>query len=122
MKALVLSGEAGTRLRPPMHTSAEQPLPVANKAVSFHGPTRITDAGITRAGVLVGDITDLAEANLVSGPQEHTSVADSRLDTPAGTRTRDSFPSCRAAMTAAPSVPLAHRPAPGDHGRVQIPS
>ncbi|AZQ32536.1 glucose-1-phosphate thymidylyltransferase [Streptomyces cyaneochromogenes] len=55
MKALVLSGGAGTRLRPITHTSAKQLVPVANKAVLFYGLESIADAGITDVGVIVGD-------------------------------------------------------------------
>ena len=55
MKALVLSGGAGTRLRPITHTSAKQLLPVANKPVLFYGLEAIRDAGITDVGVVVGD-------------------------------------------------------------------
>ncbi|WP_369231821.1 glucose-1-phosphate thymidylyltransferase [Streptomyces sp. R21] len=55
MKALVLSGGAGTRLRPITHTSAKQLVPVANKAVLFYGLEAIAAAGITEVGVIVGD-------------------------------------------------------------------
>ena len=55
MKALVLSGGAGTRLRPITHTSAKQLLPVANKPVLFYGLEAIRDAGIIDVGVVVGD-------------------------------------------------------------------
>jgi glucose-1-phosphate thymidylyltransferase len=55
MKALVLSGGAGTRLRPITHTSAKQLVPVANKAVLFYGLESIAAAGITEVGVVVGD-------------------------------------------------------------------
>jgi len=55
MKALVLAGGAGTRLRPITHTSAKQLLPVANKPVLFYGLEAIRDAGITEAGLVVGD-------------------------------------------------------------------
>ncbi|KOU61815.1 glucose-1-phosphate thymidylyltransferase [Streptomyces sp. MMG1533] len=55
MKALVLSGGAGTRLRPITHTSAKQLVPVANKAVLFYGLESIAAAGITDVGVVVGD-------------------------------------------------------------------
>ncbi|TXS43427.1 glucose-1-phosphate thymidylyltransferase [Streptomyces sp. uw30] len=55
MKALVLSGGAGTRLRPITHTSAKQLVPVANKPVLFYGLESIAAAGITDVGVIVGD-------------------------------------------------------------------
>jgi glucose-1-phosphate thymidylyltransferase len=55
MKALVLSGGVGTRLRPITYTSAKQLLPVANKPVLFYGLEAIRDAGITEVGLVVGD-------------------------------------------------------------------
>ncbi|MHB9857285.1 glucose-1-phosphate thymidylyltransferase [Streptomyces sp. YIM S03343] len=58
MKALVLSGGAGTRLRPITHTSAKQLVPVANKPVLFYGLESIAAAGITEVGMIVGDTAD----------------------------------------------------------------
>ncbi|MFC8426499.1 glucose-1-phosphate thymidylyltransferase [Streptomyces sp. NPDC057236] len=58
MKALVLSGGAGTRLRPITHTSAKQLVPVANKPVLFYGLEAIADAGVTEVGIIVGDTAD----------------------------------------------------------------
>jgi glucose-1-phosphate thymidylyltransferase len=55
VKALVLSGGAGTRLRPITHTSAKQLVPVANKPVLFYGLESIAAAGITEVGIIVGD-------------------------------------------------------------------
>ncbi|MGC5411262.1 sugar phosphate nucleotidyltransferase, partial [Streptomyces sp. DT225] len=52
MKALVLSGGAGTRLRPITHTSAKQLVPVANKPVLFYGLEAIAEAGITEVGII----------------------------------------------------------------------
>ncbi|SHN06506.1 glucose-1-phosphate thymidylyltransferase [Actinacidiphila paucisporea] len=54
MKALVLAGGAGTRLRPITHTSAKQLVPVANKPVLFYGLEAIAEAGITDVGIVVG--------------------------------------------------------------------
>ncbi|MFE9442748.1 glucose-1-phosphate thymidylyltransferase [Streptomyces sp. NPDC006602] len=58
MKALVLSGGAGTRLRPITHTSAKQLVPVANKPVLFYGLEAIAEAGISEVGIVVGDTAD----------------------------------------------------------------
>ncbi|MCE7080554.1 glucose-1-phosphate thymidylyltransferase [Streptomyces sp. ST2-7A] len=58
MKALVLSGGSGTRLRPITHTSAKQLVPVANKPVLFYGLESIAEAGITEVGIVVGHTED----------------------------------------------------------------
>ncbi|MFD3732480.1 glucose-1-phosphate thymidylyltransferase [Streptomyces sp. NPDC058632] len=58
MKALVLSGGAGTRLRPITHTSAKQLVPVANKPVLFYGLEAIAEAKISEVGIIVGDTAD----------------------------------------------------------------
>ncbi|MFC4057833.1 glucose-1-phosphate thymidylyltransferase [Planomonospora corallina] len=55
MKALVLAGGRGTRLRPLTHTSAKQLVPVANKPVLYYGLEAIRDAGVTSVGIITGD-------------------------------------------------------------------
>uniref|UniRef100_A0A832I214 Glucose-1-phosphate thymidylyltransferase n=1 Tax=Eiseniibacteriota bacterium TaxID=2212470 RepID=A0A832I214_UNCEI len=59
MKALVLAGGRGTRLRPITHTSAKQLVPVANKPVLFYGLEAIRDAGITDVGIIVSDPAEM---------------------------------------------------------------
>jgi NDP-sugar pyrophosphorylase family protein len=57
LRGLILSGGAGTRLRPITHTSAKQLVPVANKPVLFYGIEALVAAGITELGVIVAPET-----------------------------------------------------------------
>jgi glucose-1-phosphate thymidylyltransferase len=67
MKALVLAGGAGTRLRPITHTSSKQLIPVANKPVLFYGLEAVRDAGITDVGLVVGDTASAIQAAVGDG-------------------------------------------------------
>ncbi len=84
MKALVLSGGSGTRLRPITHTSAKQLVPVANKPVLFYGLEAIADAGITEVGIVVGDTAPLIEAAVGDGSKFGLKVTYLRQDAPRG--------------------------------------
>jgi glucose-1-phosphate thymidylyltransferase len=84
MKALVLSGGSGSRLRPITHTSAKQLLPVANKPVLFYGLEAIRDAGITDVGIVVGDTEPSIRQAVGDGSAFGLSVTYIRQDAPRG--------------------------------------
>jgi glucose-1-phosphate thymidylyltransferase len=66
LKGLILSGGAGTRLRPITHTSAKQLVPVANKPVLFYGIEALVEAGITEIGIVIAPETG-AEIQAAAG-------------------------------------------------------
>jgi glucose-1-phosphate thymidylyltransferase len=69
LKALILSGGRGTRLRPITFTRAKQLLPIANRPILHYALTSVRDAGITDVGVVVGDTADEVRAALGDGSE-----------------------------------------------------
>ena len=55
MKGVLLSGGAGSRLRPITHTGPKQLVPLANKPVLQYAVEDLQDAGITEIGVILGN-------------------------------------------------------------------
>lgn len=84
MKALILAGGAGTRLRPITHTSAKQLVPVANKPILFYGLEAMVAAGITEIGVIVGDTRDEVMAAVGDGSAFGARVTYLPQDQPLG--------------------------------------
>ncbi|WP_432167111.1 glucose-1-phosphate thymidylyltransferase [Streptomyces sp. bgisy031] len=55
MKALVLAGGLGSRLRPFSHSMPKQLIPIANKPVLAHVMDQLRDMGVTQVGIVVGN-------------------------------------------------------------------
>ncbi|WP_372410928.1 glucose-1-phosphate thymidylyltransferase [Streptomyces luteireticuli] len=84
MKALVLSGGLGTRLRPLTHSMAKQLVPVANKPVLVHCLEAIRRIGITEAGIIVGDHADEITAEIGDGASLGLDITYIRQEAPLG--------------------------------------
>ena len=84
MKALLLAGGNGTRLRPITHTSAKQLLPLANKPVLFYGLEAIRDAGITSVGIIVGNTAEAIRSAVGDGSAFGLDVTYIRQHAPLG--------------------------------------
>ena len=84
MKALVLAGGSGSRLRPITHTLPKQLVPVANKPVLFYGLEAIRDAGITDVGIVVGDTAAIIQGAVGDGRAFGLNVTYIRQEAPLG--------------------------------------
>ncbi|HET9691025.1 MAG TPA: glucose-1-phosphate thymidylyltransferase [Acidimicrobiales bacterium] len=84
MKALILAGGAGTRLRPITHTRAKQLVPVAGKPILFYVLESIASAGIEQVGVIVGDTADEVRAAVGDGSAWGIEVTYLAQDAPLG--------------------------------------
>src|SRR5581483_11205509 len=84
MKGLILSGGAGTRLRPITHTSAKQLVPVANKPILFYGLEHMIDAGVREFGIVVGDTAPEIKAVVGDGSRWGVDITYIQQDEPLG--------------------------------------
>ena len=84
MRALVLSGGEGSRLRPLTHTSAKQLIPVAGTPILFYALEAIRDAGITEVGIVVGATGDEVRAAVGDGSRWGLSATYIRQPKPLG--------------------------------------
>src|SRR5258708_20589701 len=84
MKGLILSGGAGTRLRPITHTSAKQLLPIANKPILFYGLEAMAEAGITEVGIVVGETAEEIKEAVGDGSSWGVSVTYLPQEAPLG--------------------------------------
>jgi glucose-1-phosphate thymidylyltransferase len=84
VRALVLAGGSGTRLRPITHTSAKQLVPVANKPILFYVLEAVRDSGIREVGIVVGDTAAEIRAAVGDGAAFGLDVTYLRQEAPLG--------------------------------------
>jgi len=85
VKGLILSGGAGTRLRPITHTSAKQLVPIANKPILFYGIEDMAAAGIEEIGIIIAPATgDEIREHVGDGSQFGVAVTWIVQDEPLG--------------------------------------
>lgn len=84
MKALILAGGSGTRLRPLTHTASKQLVPIANKPILFYGLEAIAECGITEVGIVVGHTAAEVKAAVGDGSAFGLKVTYLPQDSPRG--------------------------------------
>lgn len=84
VKGLILSGGAGTRMRPLTHSNAKQLLPIANKPILHRVISNLVDVGIHDVVIVVGDTAPLVMSSVGNGSQLGANVSYVRQESPLG--------------------------------------
>jgi glucose-1-phosphate thymidylyltransferase len=84
MRALVLAGGEGSRLRPITHTSAKQLIPIAGTPILFHALQAIATAGIREVGIVIGSSGDEVRAAVGDGRRWDLEVTYVEQEAPLG--------------------------------------
>ncbi|MFI2645703.1 glucose-1-phosphate thymidylyltransferase [Streptomyces sp. NPDC018610] len=84
MKALVLSGGMGLRLRPFSHSMPKQLMPLANKPVLLHVIEQLRSLGVTEIGIVVGDRPEKISERFGDGSEFGVRLTYIEQDAPRG--------------------------------------
>ena len=84
MKALVLAGGTGTRLRPFSYSMPKQLIPIANRPVLLHCLDNIKEAGVTEVGIIIGDRGEEIRGIVGDGSELGLRITYLRQDRPLG--------------------------------------
>jgi glucose-1-phosphate thymidylyltransferase len=84
MRALVLSGGEGSRLRPITSTNAKQLIPVAGTPILFQALEAIAEAGLTEVGVVTGATGEEVRAAVGDGSRWGLDVVFIAQEAPLG--------------------------------------
>jgi glucose-1-phosphate thymidylyltransferase len=84
MKALVLSGGSGTRLRPFSYSMPKQLIPIGNRPVLEHVLDNVRSVGAREVGLVVGDRADEVRAVVGNGTRLGLSVTYLSQERPCG--------------------------------------
>ncbi|WP_445529226.1 glucose-1-phosphate thymidylyltransferase [Streptomyces cyslabdanicus] len=84
MRALVLAGGSGTRLRPFSYSMPKQLIPIANTPVLEYVVRNILDLGVTEIGIIVGDRVNEIQQALGDGSRFGARLTYIRQEAPLG--------------------------------------
>ncbi|MHC1591610.1 MAG: glucose-1-phosphate thymidylyltransferase [Candidatus Helarchaeales archaeon] len=84
MKAVVLSGGSGTRLRPFTFTQAKQLIPVANKPILFYLLEDVKRSGIDDVAIIVGDTREEVKEKVGDGSRFGLNITYVEQEAPLG--------------------------------------
>jgi glucose-1-phosphate thymidylyltransferase len=84
MRALILSGGEGSRLRPITYTSAKQLIPVGGEPILFRAIESIREAGIDEVGIVVGATAEEVRAAVGDGSRWGVRVTYIHQEAPLG--------------------------------------